>query len=88
MLGFQGDAHGMTINAGTGKDYSVNYLADLVSDKRVEAPARPFDLRRTLAGGCGVLGRARVAAGVVCVCVCVRVCGGGGGEGGAGWRAH
>ncbi len=52
VLGFQSGAHGTTINAGTGRDYSVNYLAGLVSSERQQAPARSFDLRRTLADTC------------------------------------
>lgn len=52
ILGAQSSTRGTVINLGSGKDFSVNYLASLVSNKTITAPPRPFDMRQTLADTC------------------------------------
>mmetsp|Transcript_114837 Transcript_114837/g.335876 ORF Transcript_114837/g.335876 Transcript_114837/m.335876 type:complete len:784 (-) Transcript_114837:81-2432(-) len=52
ILGYQSTVHGTVINVGTGKAYSVQEVADLVSSNQVRVAARPNDLLGTLADTC------------------------------------
>lgn len=52
ILGAQSNVRGSVINLGSGKDFSVNYLAALVSNNTITAPPRAFDMRQTLADTC------------------------------------
>ncbi len=49
MMNYVGDLHGTTFNVGTGTNYSVNQLADLISDNRKPLPPRPGEAQETLA---------------------------------------
>jgi UDP-glucose 4-epimerase len=49
MMDYVGNLHGTTFNVGTGTNYSINDLADLISDNRKLLPPRSGEAQETLA---------------------------------------
>jgi UDP-glucose 4-epimerase len=50
MINYDGDMIGTTFNVGTGKNYSVNEIAELISDNVKFISPRPGEAQETLAG--------------------------------------
>jgi nucleoside-diphosphate-sugar epimerase len=62
VLGYQSAVHGITINAGTGKDHTLDQLVALAVSNGSAAPARPPDTKRAMADTCGAKQQLNFAA--------------------------